>query len=192
MRICVYAGSNCGGSPIYRRAASIFGRLLAREGIGLVYGGASIGLMGALADGVLECGGEAIGVIPEALKNVERAHPKLTELRIVGSMHERKAAMAALADAFVALPGGIGTFEELFETWTWSQLGVHAKPCALLNVAGFYNGLAEFLDHVVVEQFLKPVHRDILIVEDDPETLLDAIRRAHVPIVPKWFGIDAT
>src|SRR5262249_12233562 len=150
-----------------------------RQGIGLVYGGASIGLMGALADAVLDNGGEAIGVIPDALKDVEIAHPNLTELRIVSSMHERKAMMAELADAFVALPGGIGTFEEMFEAWTWSQLGVHAKPCALLNIAGYYDELVAFLDHVVEEQFLKQAHRDILIANADAQALLEAIRRAQ-------------
>jgi uncharacterized protein (TIGR00730 family) len=192
MRICVYSGSNNGIRSLYREAASSFGALLAHHGIGLIYGGASVGLMGAVAGAVLENGGEAIGVIPAALKDVEIAHPKLTELRIVNSMHERKAAMAELADAFVALPGGIGTFEELFEAWTWSQLGVHSKPCALLNVGGFYDQLAAFLDHVVEEQFLKQAHRNILLIDADAARLLESIKRAHVPVVPKWFGMDAT
>lgn len=190
MRICVYSGSNSGARGCYRDAATAFGTALAEDGIGLVYGGASIGLMGAVADAVLANGGEAIGVIPEALKDVEIAHPRLTDLRIVSSMHERKATMAELADAFVALPGGIGTFEELFEAWTWSQLGVHSKPCALLNIAGFYDRLAEFLDHVAAEKFLRPVHRDILIVEDDPNDLLQKIRGARVPVARKWFDMD--
>lgn len=192
MRICVYSGSNNGVRGLYREAAASFGALLAHRGIGLVYGGASVGLMGAVADAVLENGGEAIGVLPAALKDVEIAHPKLTELRIANSMHERKATMAELADAFVALPGGIGTFEELFEAWTWSQLGVHSKPCGLLNVGGFYDALVTFLDHVVEEQFLKQAHRNILLVESDPVNLLDAIKNAHVPVLPKWFGIEAT
>lgn len=191
MRICVYSGSNNGAHPLYREAAASFGALLAKEGIGLVYGGASIGLMGVVADAVLNNGGEAIGVIPQALKDVEIAHPRLTELRIVNSMHERKAMMAELSDAFVALPGGAGTLEELFEVWTWSQLGVHAKPCALLNVEGFYDRLVAFLDHVVEEQFLKQAHRDILIVNADAEALLQAIRQAEMPTVSKWFGMDA-
>jgi uncharacterized protein (TIGR00730 family) len=191
MRICVYSGSNSGVRPHYRKAAASFGALLAKQGIGLVYGGASVGLMGTVANAVLDHGGEAIGVIPDALKDVEIAHPNLSELRIVNSMHERKAAMANLADAFVALPGGIGTLEEVFEVWTWSQLGVHSKPCAFLNVAGFFDRLVAFLDHVVEEQFLKQAHRDILIVNADAVALLKDIRLAQVPVVPKWFGMDA-
>ncbi|HEY1706731.1 MAG TPA: TIGR00730 family Rossman fold protein [Rhizomicrobium sp.] len=185
MRICVYTGTNTGARPLYREAAYAFGGLLAREGIGLVYGGASVGLMGAVADGALAVGGEVIGIIPSALKGIEGAHEGLSELRITATMHERKAAMAELSDAFVALPGGIGTFEEIFEVWTWSQLGVQSKPCALLNAGGFYDRLVGFLDHVVEEKFVRPAHRAILLVESDPVKLLRAIRNAHVPVISK-------
>lgn len=190
MNICVYAGSSQGARSEYRDAAKAFGELLAAEGIGLVYGGASVGLMGVLANSALTNGGTVIGVITEALKHVEIAHAGLTELRVVETMHERKAVMAELSDAFVALPGGIGTFEELFEAWTWSQLGIHAKPCGLLNTAGFYDQLAGFLDHVVAEQFLKPVHRGVVCIEDDPRKLLETVRRMRVMAAPKWFGMD--
>ena len=190
MHICVYAGSSQGARSEYRDAAKAFGELLAAERIGLVYGGASVGLMGVIADAVLTNGGRVIGVITGALKDVEIAHSGLTELRVVETMHERKAVMAELSDAFVALPGGIGTFEELFEAWTWSQLGIHAKPCGLLNTAGFYDRLAGFLDHVVAERFLKPVHRGVVCIEDDPRKLLETLRRMRVTAAPKWFGSD--
>jgi uncharacterized protein (TIGR00730 family) len=190
VRICVYAGSSMGRRPEYREAARALGELLAEAGIGLVYGGGSIGLMGTIANAVLAKGGEAIGVIPVALYDAGVAHAGLTELRVVPSMHERKAIMAELSSAFIALPGGIGTLEELFEAWTWSQLGVHAKPIAFLNTGGFYDGLSAFLDHVVGEDFLKPVHRGVLIVENDPRKLLAAVRAAEVPFVPKWAGLE--
>jgi uncharacterized protein (TIGR00730 family) len=177
MRICVFCGSSLGRLPEYRSATVAFGQLLAREGIGLVYGGAHAGLMGVLADAVLAAGGEAIGVIPEPLVAREIAHKGLTQLYVVSSMHERKAQMAALSDAFVALPGGIGTFEELFEVWTWSQLGLHDKPCALLDVAGFYDKLSAFLDFVTVEGFLRQPTRDVLLVDSDPQRLLARIRQ---------------
>ena len=187
-RICVFSGSSPGQHPAYKEAATALGTLLAREGIGLVYGGASVGLMGALADAARAAGGEVIGVIPQSLVDHEIAHTGLDDLRIVGSMHERKALMAELSDAFIALPGGIGTFEELFEVWTWAQLGSHAKPCALLNVLGFYDRLLAFLDHVVAEAFLKPMHRNMLIVEQDAATLLAALRRYQPPVVTKWIS----
>lgn len=187
MRICVYAGSSVGARPEYRAAAEELGALLAEEGIGLVYGGGNIGLMGVAADAALAKGGEVIGVITEQLHGHNLSHETLTRLEIVPTMHERKAVMADLSDAFIALPGGIGTFEELFEAWTWAQLGVHAKPVALLNVGGFYDKLAEFLDHVVEEKFLKAVHRGTLVVESDPRTLLKALRENPVPYVPKWL-----
>jgi uncharacterized protein (TIGR00730 family) len=190
VRICVYAGSSMGSRPEYREAARLLGELLAAEGIGLVYGGGSIGLMGTIANAVLAKGGEVIGVIPQALYDVGVSHAGLSELRVVPSMHERKAVMAELSSAFIALPGGIGTFEEVFEAWTWSQLGVHAKPIACLNICGFYDRLTEFLDHVVAEDFLKPVHRNVLIVEEDPAKLLAAVRRAEIPFVPKWVGLE--
>jgi len=190
VRICVYAGSSMGSRPEYRAAAAALGELLAAEGIGLVYGGGSVGLMGTLANAVLAKGGEVIGVIPEALHAVGVAHDGLSELRVVRTMHERKAAMAELSSAFIALPGGLGTFEEVFEAWTWSQLGVHAKPIACLNTGGFYDKLTQFLDHVVAEDFLKPVHRNVLIVEADPAKLLSAVCRAKIPFVPKWKGLE--
>ena len=187
MRICVYAGSSVGRSPVYREAAQALGKLLAEEDIGLVYGGGNIGLMGVTADAMLAHGGEVIGVITEQLAGHGLGHAKLTELRIVPTMHERKAVMAELSDGFIALPGGIGTLEELFEAWTWSQLGVHAKPVACLNAGGFYDKLSQFLDHVVDEQFMKPVHRNVLIVESDPRALLAKLRDTPVPYVPKWL-----
>ena len=161
MRICVYAGSNPGELPAYREAAAALGATLAGRGIGLVYGGGRTGLMGAVADGCRSAGGRVTGIIPGFLEQKEVAHHGITDLRVVGSMHERKTLMAELSDGFIALPGGIGTFEELFEIWTWSQLGQHRKPCGLLNVAGFYDRLVEFLDGVVAEGFLagdRPPH----------------------------------
>jgi len=175
MRLCVFCGSSLGVSEAYREAAQGFGAALARRGIELVYGGAHVGLMGALADAVLAAGGRAIGVIPEALLERELAHRGLTDLRVVASMHERKALMASLSDGFVALPGGIGTLEELFEVWTWSQLGLHQKPCALLDVDGFYTGLIAFLDHTVAQGFVKPKQRQALLVESNPEVLLSRL-----------------
>jgi len=186
-RICVFLGSNAGRRPEYRQAALDFGRLLARERIGLVYGGASVGLMGALADAALAAGGEVIGVIPQRLVDKEVAHLGLSDLRVVGSMHERKALMASLADAFVALPGGIGTLEELFEVWTWAQLGSHEKPCAVLDVAGYYRPLLRFVDHAVEEGFMRAAHRDMLLVAEDPEALLAGLRDYRAPQVTKWI-----
>jgi uncharacterized protein (TIGR00730 family) len=175
MRVCVFCGSSMGARPEFADVARLFGRLLAERGVGLVYGGASVGLMGTLADAVLAGGGEVIGVMPRSLVDREIAHPGLTELRVVASMHERKATMAGLADAFVALPGGLGTFEELFEVWTWAQLGLHHKPIALLDVADFYSPLAAFLDHAVNEHFIKPGNRAMLITATDPVALLDQL-----------------
>jgi len=187
-RVCVYLGSSFGTDPLYRETAAAFGRLLVREGLGLVYGGGSVGLMGVIADAVREGGGEVIGVIPEALVRMELAHLKLDDLRIVASMHERKAMMADLADAFVALPGGIGTLEELFETWTWSQLGYHGKPCGLLNAGGYYDGLLAFLDHAVDHGFLSPTHRGLLLADDDPHRLLLRLAAYAAPRVAKVVG----
>lgn len=187
-RICVFSGSSAGISDAYAGAARALGEQLAQSGINLVYGGASVGLMGAVADAVLAAGGQVIGVIPRALVDKEVAHLGLTDLRIVNSMHERKALMAELSDGFVALPGGIGTFEEIFEVWTWAQLGSHAKPCALLNVLGFYDGLLVFLDHVAGQGFLKRVHRDMLLVEEDPAAILNAMLRYRAPIGAKWIN----
>jgi hypothetical protein len=152
-----------------------------------VYGGGNIGLMGVVADAVLAAGGEAIGVIPRGFVEKEVAHDGLSDLRIVSSMHERKAMMADLADAFVALPGGLGTLEEMFETWTWGQLGLHAKPCGLLDVAGYYGPLLAFLDHAVAEGFIKPRHRALLLAERDPGALLDRLAAFRPPRIEKWL-----
>lgn len=187
-KICVFSGSSPGRDSHYHDAAVALGQLLAKRGIGLVYGGASVGLMAAVANATLAAGGNVIGVIPQALVAHEVAHTGLADLRIVGSMHERKALMAGLSDAFIALPGGIGTLEELFEVWTWTQLGTHAKPCAVLNVLGFYDKLLGFLDHVVDEAFLKPVHRKILLSADNPTTLLDQLAAQKLPNQTKWIN----
>ncbi|PXA98334.1 TIGR00730 family Rossman fold protein [Nostoc sp. 3335mG] len=189
-RICVFSGSSSGRISEYRDSAVQLGTLLAERNIGLVYGGAAVGLMGAVADATIAAGGSVTGVIPQALVEREVAHTGLSDLRIVGSMHERKALMAELSDAFIALPGGIGTFEEIFEVWTWTQLGTHAKPCAVLNVHGFYDQLLGFLDHVVDEAFLKPVHRGMLLASADPTALLDQIADYQVPAETKWIARD--
>jgi uncharacterized protein (TIGR00730 family) len=185
-RLCVFCGSNPGNAPAYRSLAAQLGHTLARRGIGLVYGGGQVGLMGALADATLEAGGEVIGVIPQALLDREIGHRGLTELRIVGSMHERKALMAELADGFVALPGGIGTLEELFEVWTWAQLGLHAKPCGLLDVDRFFAPLISFLDHLVATGFVSPVHRAMLVTAATPDELLSGFASYRAPRVGKW------
>ncbi len=187
MRFCVFCGSSLGRREHYREAASALGGFIAEQGHGLVYGGASVGLMGAVADGALARGGEVIGVLPKKLAKLELAHDGLTDLRIVGSMHERKAMMASLADAFIALPGGIGTLEEAFEIWTWTQLGLHRKPIGLLNVNGFYDRLGAFLDHLVEEGFVKPAHRQIMLADPDPAGLLDRLKAAELPQSPKWI-----
>jgi uncharacterized protein (TIGR00730 family) len=189
-RVCVYAGSNPGADPAYAEAARAFAGVLAARGIGLVYGGGHVGLMGVLADTALAAGGEVIGVMPQGLVDREIAHTGLTELRVVGSMHERKALMAELADAFVAVPGGIGTLEELIEVYTWSQLGLHAKACGVLNVAGYYDHLAAFLDHAVDQGFLRPQHRAVLTVAEDPAELLDRLAAYEPPTVGKWVELD--
>ncbi len=172
MRICVFCGSSTGNRPEYMEAARAFGRLLAGRGIGLVYGGARVGMMGAAADAALAAGGEVIGVMPRALADREIAHTGLTDLRIVANMHERKATMAELSDGFVALPGGTGTLEEAFEVWTWGVLGLHQKPCAWLNVAGYYDALMSAIDRMSTEGFLKPEHRHMVLVDGDAERLL--------------------
>jgi uncharacterized protein (TIGR00730 family) len=189
-RVCVYAGSNLGSDPVYADAAKALAHLLAERGIGLVYGGGHVGLMGVLADAALAAGGEVIGVMPQALVDREIGHRGLTELRIVGSMHDRKALMADLSDAFVAVPGGIGTLEELIEIYTWSQLGIHSKACGVLNVRGYYDALAAFLDHAVEEGFLRPQHRAVLGVAADPGELLDRLDAFEPPTVRKWLELD--
>lgn len=191
-RICVFCGSNGGNDPLYANAARGLGRLFAREGIALVYGGGRVGLMGILADSVLEAGGEAIGVIPHALWAREVGHAGLTDLRIVETMHERKAMMADLSDAFIALPGGLGTLEEIFEIWTWAQLGLHTKPLGFLDVNGFYGPLMEFLDGAMRARFLKDEHRSIAIVDPDAESLLHRFDTWHAPRVQKWITRDET
>ena len=172
--VCVYCGASLGADPAYAEAAADLARLLAGRGIGVVYGGARVGLMGILADTALAAGGEVVGVIPQVLVDREVAHPGLTELRTVSSMHERKALMAELSDAFVALPGGIGTLEELIEVYTWSYLGIHDKPFGLINTNGYYDGLAAFLDHAVDQAFLRPEVRARLTVAPTPGDLLAA------------------
>jgi uncharacterized protein (TIGR00730 family) len=178
-RVCVYCGSREGSRPAYAQAARDLGAELARRGLGLVYGGGRIGLMGVLADAVLAAGGTVTGVIPRALVSKEVAHLELKDLRIVGSMHERKALMAELSDAFIALPGGFGTLEEIFEVLTWSQLRLHQKPCGLLNVEGFYDSLLAFLDHAVREDFLRARLRASTLIETDPARLLDLLANAQ-------------
>jgi uncharacterized protein (TIGR00730 family) len=190
-RLCVFCGSSTGREPGYRRLAEALAGALAERGIGIVYGGARVGLMGALADAALAGGGEVIGVIPRALIDREIGHSGLTELRIVDSMHERKALMAELADGFVALPGGVGTLEELFEVWTWAQLGLHAKPCALLDADGFYGPLVTFLDHLVDAGFVRPAHRAMLLTAHSPEELLTALAAYRPPRVGKWLEAPA-
>lgn len=193
IRICIFTGSSRGRNETYIREAKAFGTLLGERGIGLVYGGASIGLMGAVADAACAAGSSVIGVIPKSIVDLEFAHHQgLDDLRIVGSMHERKATMAELSDAFVAMPGGIGTLEEIFEVWTWAQLGQHTKPVCFLNVDGFFNPLMEFIDHVIDAQFLKLVHREMIIVEEDPMTLLAAIDAYQPPDTKKWLDIAST
>jgi uncharacterized protein (TIGR00730 family) len=186
-RVCVFCGSSPGAGAGYADAAGRLGRALAGAGIGLVYGGAHVGLMGILADAVLAAGGHVTGVIPRSLVDREIAHRGLSELRVVGSMHERKALMAELAGGFIALPGGMGTMEELFEVLTWAQLGMHEKPCGLLDAAGYFSRLLGFLDHMVAERFLRPEYRAMLLVDDDPARLLAAFDRYRPPAVAKWI-----
>jgi uncharacterized protein (TIGR00730 family) len=184
--VCVYCGSSPGNRPEYAEGAHLLGRTLAERGLALVYGGGKVGLMGTVADAVLEHGGTVIGIIPEALMQKEVGHRGLTELHVVRNMHERKQMMADRSDAFIAMPGGVGTFEELFETFTWLQLGYHDKPVGLLNVGGFYDGMLGFLGHAVQEGFLKQVHADLLHVADLPGTLLDQLAAAPRVRVDKW------
>ena len=186
--VCVFLGSNPGRDPRFAQAARAMGRELAGRGLTLVYGGSNVGLMGLLADTVLAAGGRAVGVIPEALRDKELAHPGLSELHVVSSMHERKALMAERSDAFVALPGGMGTLEELCEMLTWGQLGFHAKPCGVLEVNGYWGGLFRFLDTMVDSGFLRTEHRDMLLSADTPAGLLDAFAAYAPPRVKKWLS----
>ncbi len=185
-RICVFAGSSAGSRPAYREAAEQLGRTLAARGLGLVYGGARVGLMGVLADTVLQAGGHVVGVIPETLVAKEVAHERLTELRVVSSMHERKATMADLSDAFIAIPGGWGTWEECFEILTWNQLGLHQKPCGLLNADGYFDRLLAFVAHAIDEGFVRREHASMLSVADAPDVLLDQLATYAPPRVEKW------
>jgi uncharacterized protein (TIGR00730 family) len=191
-RVCVFCGSSPGKGTFYVEAAASVGRTFARRGIGLVYGGGSVGLMGAVADGALAAGGEVVGVIPRALQLRELAHGKLSELHVVGSMHERKARMAELADGFVALPGGMGTLEELAEILTWAQLGLHRKPCGLLDVAGYWRTLIAFLDEAVREGFLRPEHRRLVLVDEDADALLDRFLAWQPPPLRRWIDDRST
>lgn len=190
--ICIYCGSSPGRLEAYGSATHALAESLVSRNIRLVYGGAGIGVMGMVADRVLTLGGQAIGVIPKALAHKEVAHKNLTELHITQSMHERKMLMAELADGFIALPGGIGTLEELFEIWTWAQLGFHDKPCGLLNVEGYYDSLIKFLDHVLAEQFVKQHHHAMLMVESNPDALLDRYVHYRPPAVRHWVGKEET
>jgi uncharacterized protein (TIGR00730 family) len=184
--VCVFCGSNPGNDPVYADAARAMGAEIARRGLVLVYGGGAVGLMGIVADAALAAGGEVHGIIPRALREKEVGHYGLTRLEIVETMHIRKARMAELSDGFVAMPGGIGTFEELFEIWTWGQLGIHDKPLAFLNVAGFYDPLATFLDNTVEAGFLKQTHRAMAITDTQPATLLDRIEQYVPAATYKW------
>ena len=187
MNICVFCGSSRGAHPNYGAAARALGAAIAGRGYGLVYGGASVGLMGMVADGALAEGGRVVGVLPRSMAEKELAHKSLHDLHLVDSMHTRKAMMADRADGFIALPGGIGTLEEAFEIWTWGQLGYHRKPLGLLNIGGFYDKLAGFLDHITGEGFVQPQHRAMAIVTDDIGTMLDRIERYEPPAVTKWI-----
>ncbi|WLR51679.1 TIGR00730 family Rossman fold protein [Bacillus tianshenii] len=190
--LCVFCGSSNGRSEKYREGAIALGKVLAERGITLIYGGASVGIMGTVADTVLEHGGQVIGVIPEMLNEKEIAHPNLTELHVVDSMHARKAKMAELADGFVALPGGPGTLEEFFEIFTWAQLGEHYKPCGLLNIHHYYDPIISLFDHMVEQQFMKEEHRSIAIVASDPETLLEKFNAYEPPHLKKWINKEQT
>ncbi|MQX52063.1 LOG family protein [Alcanivorax sediminis] len=186
-KICVYCGSSSGKGDAYLAAADKLADALVSRGLELVYGGASIGIMGALASAVMERGGSVIGIMPQALMRREIGNDHLTELQVVDSMHERKAAMADQSDGFIALPGGMGTFEELFEILTWAQLGFHNKPVGLLNIDGYYDHLIQFLDHTVEQGLLRQQHRDLLRVQQDPETLLDNFLSEPAPLLDIWI-----
>ena len=190
--ICVYCGSNPGRSPEYLEAAATLGRELVARNLGLVYGGASVGLMGAIADAVLDGGGQVTGVIPLALAKKELAHESLTELFVVNSMHERKAKMAELSSGFIAMPGGWGTIEEIFEALTWAQLGLHEKPCGLLNIAGYYDHLDAFMSHAMNQLFVREAYRPMVMIENRAAVLLDRFDTYQPPQVKKWIGPGET
>ncbi|MEP9318574.1 TIGR00730 family Rossman fold protein [Pseudomonas sp. LABIM340] len=188
--ICIFCGASPGATPIYQEAAEALGRHLAENGIQLIYGGGAVGLMGMVANAALAAGGEVIGIIPQSLKDAEVGHSGLTRLEVVDGMHARKARMAELSDAFIALPGGLGTLEELFEVWTWGQLGYHAKPLGLLEVNGFFDPLLTFLDHLVQERFVRQPHRDMLQRAASPAELVSALAAWKPLAAPKW--VDRT
>lgn len=184
--ICIYCGSNPGRRAAYAHNAEELAKALISRNLQLVYGGASVGIMGLIANTMLEMGGQVVGVIPDALVRKEVAHANLTELHVTQSMHERKTLMAELADGFIAMPGGIGTLEEIFEVWTWGQLGFHNKPCGLLNVEGYFDSLIKFLDNTVTEEFVQQPHRSMLLVDSNPTALLDKFASYHPPTIQKW------
>lgn len=188
--VCVYCGSSFGNNPVYSAVARELGQALAEQQIELIYGGGRVGLMGVVADAVLAAGGRVQGVIPQALADREVAHHGLTQLHIVQSMHDRKSMMADLSEGFIALPGGIGTLEELFEIWTWAQLGIHTRPIGILNIAGYFDRLLEFLTHAVREAFLKPAHRQTAVVSADVADLLEQMQQSHPANVGKWLDLD--
>ena len=190
--VCVFCAANPGTHPVYVERAAAMGRHLAQSKRRLVYGGGRTGLMGALADAALAAGGEVIGIMPRHLVDREVAHTELTELRVVSSMHERKALLAELSDGFLAMPGGLGTLEELFEIWTWGQLGLHRKPYGLLQVEGFFTPLLDFLDHAVTTGFIRAENREMLVVEDDPAALIARMEATRVPPVPRWLDRATT
>lgn len=188
--ICVFCGSNSGLDTVYREAATAMGEALVRAGWGLVYGGGSVGMMGTIADAVLAAGGDVIGVIPEKLAVVELLHVGVQDMRVVPTMHVRKALMAELSERFIALPGGYGTLEELFEVITWAQLGIHSKPIGILNTNGYFDALLEFIDRTINEGFIKPEHLGLFVVSTDPDDLLVQLQNHPMPAAPKWIGQD--
>jgi uncharacterized protein (TIGR00730 family) len=188
--ICIFCGSNAGAQAAYLEAAEAVGRGLAQRGVRVVYGGGRVGMMGAVADAARAAGGEVVGVIPQAIFDLEIGHTGLDDLRVVGSMHERKALMAELSDAFIALPGGVGTLEELFEVYTWAQLGIHSKPLGLIDVAGYYEPLVAFLDHAVQERFLRAETRTLLAVSESLDDLLARLAASEPVTVHKWIDLD--
>ena len=186
-RVCVYCGSSPGANPEYASAARRLGSLLAERGLGLVYGGAHVGIMGEVANAALQEDGQVIGIIPEMFMDKHVHHERLDDLHVVGSMHERKALMSKMSDAFIALPGGIGTLEEFFEALTWAQLGLHHKPCGLLNVAGYFDVLLRFLDHIVAQRLMKQAHRELILVAEHPDELLDLLENYTARPIDKWL-----
>jgi uncharacterized protein (TIGR00730 family) len=191
-RVCIFCGTSAGTSPVYRQKAIQIGEILASRGVGIVYGGGSVGLMGAVAEAGQRAGAEVIGIITKDLLDIEIANKAIPRLCVVGSMHERKALMADLSDGFIAMPGGFGTLEEFMEVVTWSQLGVHRKPCGLLNVNGYYDFLLNMCDHAVKEGFITPVDRRLVIADPEPESLIDRLNKFDVPPPSKWLSLAET